>query len=101
MAKIHAKHPCHTASAAMSDEAGGLETVLFISNIAEVMLAFNIWAEVGLCNGAFGIIEQIWLAENVGPPNLPIAVLVHFPSYSGPSFLTACSNQFHRECLNG
>lgn len=91
VAKIHAKHHGHTASAATSDEAGGLEAVLFISNKAEVMLTCNIWAEVGLCNGSFGIIEQIWFAENVGPPNLPIAVLVHFPSYSGPSFLTACS----------
>jgi ATP-dependent DNA helicase PIF1 len=27
----------------------------------------------------------------MGPPNLPIAVLVHFHSYSGPAFLDACS----------
>ena len=27
----------------------------------------------------------------MGPPNLPEAVLVHFPNYSGPAFLTTCS----------
>ena len=54
------------------------------------MLTSNLWTEVGLCNGSFGTIEQIWFGENMGPPNLPVAVLVHFPSYTGPAFLGAC-----------
>ncbi|XP_028414077.1 ATP-dependent DNA helicase PIF1-like [Dendronephthya gigantea] len=65
--------------------------LLFLSTKAEVMLTCNLWAEVGLCNGSFGTIEQFWFAENMGPPNLPIAVLVHFPAYSGPAFLQECS----------
>ena len=32
----------------------------------------------------FGL-QRIWV------PNLPVAVLVHFPNYSGPAFLTTCS----------
>ncbi|CAB4027966.1 ATP-dependent DNA helicase PIF1-like [Paramuricea clavata] len=91
VAKIQAKHSGHGASAATSDEAGGLDAVLFLSTKAEVMLTCNLWAEVGLCNGSFGTIEQIWFAENMGPPNLLIAVLVHFHSYTGPAFLDACS----------
>ena len=91
VAKIQAKHSGHGASAATSDEAGGLDAVLFLSTKAEVMLTGNLWAEVGLCNGSFGTIEQIWFAENMGPPNLPIAVLVHFHRYTGPAFLDACS----------
>ena len=91
VAKIKAKHSGHGASAATSDEAGGLEAVLFISTKAEVMLTCNLWAEVCLCNGSFGTIEQVWFAENMGPPNLPVAVLVHSPNYSGPAFLTTCS----------
>jgi hypothetical protein len=55
------------------------------------MLTCNLWAEVGLCNGSFGTIEHIWFAENMGPPNLPVAVLVPFHSYSGPVFPEACS----------
>jgi hypothetical protein len=74
VAKIQAKHSGHGASAATSDESGGLDAVLFLSTKAEVMLTCNLWAEVGLCNGSFGTIEQIWFAENMGPPNLPIAV---------------------------
>jgi hypothetical protein len=76
--KIQAKHSGHGASVATLDEAGGLDAVMFLSAKAEVMLTCNLWAEVGLCNGSFGTIEQIWFAENMGPPNLPIAVLVHF-----------------------
>jgi ATP-dependent DNA helicase PIF1 len=91
VAKIQAKHSGHGASAATSDEPGGLDAVLFLSTKAEVMLTCNLWAEVGLCNGSFGTIKQIWFAENLGPPNLPIAILVHFHSYSGPAFLDPCS----------
>ena len=87
----HSLYSGHGASAATSDEAGGLEAVLFISTRADVMLTCNLWAEVGLCNGSFGTIEQIWFAENMGPPNLPVAVLVHCPNYSGPAFLATCS----------
>ena len=89
--KLRAKHSGHGASAATSDKAGGLEAVLFISTEAKVVLTCNLWAEVGLCNDSFGTIEHIWFAENMGPPNLPVAVLVHFHNYSGPAFLTTCS----------
>ena len=89
VAKKEAKHFGCGASAGTSDEAGGLEAVLFLSGKAEVMLTSNLWTEVGLCKGSFGTIEQIWFGENMGLPNLPVAVLVHFPSYTGPAFLGA------------
>ena len=50
-----------------ADEAGGLDAVVFLSKNAEVvflsknaevMLTSNIWAEVGLCDGSFGVVEQ-------------------------------------------
>lgn len=54
------------------------------------MLTSNLWADVGLCNGSFGLVEEIWFAEGLSPSNLPIAVLVHFPAYTGPSFQEKC-----------
>ncbi|CAB4023269.1 ATP-dependent DNA helicase pif1 [Paramuricea clavata] len=42
VAKIQAKHSGHGASAAMSDEAGGLDVVLVLSTKAEVMLTCNL-----------------------------------------------------------
>ena len=54
------------------------------------MLISNLWAEFGLCNGSFGVVEQFWYLKAAGPPSLPIAVLVHFPDYIGPAFINAC-----------
>ena len=42
VAKIQAKHSGHGASAATSDDAGGLEPVLFLSRKAEVILTCNL-----------------------------------------------------------
>ena len=37
------------------------------------------------------LLSRFGLPQNLGPPNLPVAVLVHFPAYSGPAFLHECS----------
>ena len=50
------------------------------------MLTGNLWAEAGLWSGR----RQFWYGKNVGPPNLPIAVLVHFLGYTGPGFYKKC-----------
>jgi hypothetical protein len=42
VAKIQAKHSGYGASAAMSDKAGGLDAVLFLSTKAEVLLTCNL-----------------------------------------------------------
>ena len=42
------------------------------------------WVEVGLVNGAMGTIEAICY-RNGGPPDFPVAVMVRFDRYSGPS----------------
>ena len=90
IAKIQAKHSGHSALAVKSDEAEGLDAVVFLSKNAEVMLMCNLWAEVGLCNGSFRVVEQFCYAEAAGPLSLPIAVLVHFPGYTGPAFINPC-----------
>ena len=50
-------------------------------------------AEAGLCNGSFGVVEEFWYAENVGPSNLPIAVMVRFPCYTGHGFCHNCEKR--------
>ena len=56
------------AAAAQSDEAGGLEPVVFLANGAKAMLTANLWPEVGLCNGAAGTVASILFAEGHHPP---------------------------------
>ena len=55
-----------------------LEPVVFLAKGARVMLTMNLWASVGLCNGATGTVVDIIYQNNHQPPDLPIAVMVEF-----------------------
>lgn len=79
-----------------SDDMSRLVPKLSLSNGARVMLTRNLWADVGLCNGAEGTVESIVYKEYELPPDFPIAILVKFDSHIGPSFFIrytkSCSN---------
>lgn len=47
---------------------------------------------MGLCNGARGTIDDLLYAQSHKPPNLPIAILVNFPDYTGPPFIQTKPN---------
>ena len=78
VAVLRAVHTGPGASKASTDDAGGLEPVVFIAHGARVMLSANLWVEVGLVNGALGTVEAICYDDNQQPPDLPIAVMVKF-----------------------
>ena len=59
VAVLRAIHTGPGASKASTDDAGGLEPVVFIAHGARVMLSANLWVEVGLVNGALGTVEAI------------------------------------------
>ena len=85
IATIKAVHTGPNAAKAPADDAGGLEAVVCLAKSARVMLTSNLWVDVGLVNGAMGTVQAICYRTG-GPPDLPIAVMVHFDSYSGPTF---------------
>ena len=84
IATIKAVHTGANAAKASSDDASGLEAVVCLAKSARVMLTSNLWVEVGLVNGAMGTIEAICYRSG-GPPDLPLAVMVKFDHYSGPT----------------
>ena len=86
IARINAIHSSPTAAAAQADDAGGLESVLYLSEGAPVMLTRNLYSEAGLCNGTPGTVVSILYTDDHRPPSLPVAVLVRFPDYVGPTF---------------
>ena len=87
IAQIEAHHSSSVAKAISPEEMCGLVPTLFLARDASVMLTMNLWAEVGLCNGATGRVIDIVYADKHSPPNLPIAVIVKFDNYTGPSFI--------------
>ena len=79
----------HSGRNAKSDDAGGLDAVIFnfLARGAAVMLTSNLWQEVGLCDGATGVVEDLLFHPDRPLPCLPITALVHFSHYTGTAFL--------------
>ena len=92
IARINARHSSSLAKAATADDMLGLEPVSFLAKGAKVMLAINLWTDVGLCNGATGTVIHFIYAPNHHPPDLPVAVIVKFDNYRGPSIMSSLSN---------
>ena len=85
IAKIEAKHSSSQAAKVSPQDMYGLEPTLLISKNALVMLTMNLWPSVGLCNGATGTVVDIIYTTPHNPPDLPVAVIVNFDNYIGPS----------------
>lgn len=86
IAIITAVHSGPNAHRASTDDAGRLDPVVHLANTARVMLIANLWVEAGLVNGALGIVVSICY-NNSTPPDLPLAVMVRFDHYSGPTLV--------------
>ena len=84
IAVIKAIHAGNGAAKASSEDAGGLDPILYLSHTAHVMLIVNLWVEAGLVNEAMGTVISICY-QTGRPPNLPLAVMVHFDNYTGPT----------------
>ena len=85
IAKIDAKHSSSQAAKISPQDMYGLEPTLLISKNALVVLTMNLWPSVGLCNGATGTVVDIIYITPHNPPDLPVAVIVKFDNYIGPS----------------
>lgn len=84
IAIIKAVHSGPNAQRATSDDAGGLDPVGHLATTARVMLIANLWVEAGLVNGTLGTVVSICY-QSGAPPDLSLAVMVRFDSYSGPT----------------
>ena len=63
----------------------GFNPVLVLAKGARVMLTMNLWPKVGLSNGATGKPVDFIYEDGHQPPHLPIAIIVQFNDYRGPS----------------
>ena len=85
IAQINASHSPLEAKKMPCDEMSGLHPTIHLAKGAKVMLTMNLWANVGLCNGATGKVIDIIYENGHNPPDLPIAVVVQCDDYRGPS----------------
>lgn len=85
VAEIHAKHSSEQPKKISSEEMFNLQPRLLIAKGTRVLLTMNLWPSTGLCNGSTGTVVNIIYETNHQPPLLPIAVVVKFDKYSGPS----------------
>ena len=99
IATIKAVHSGHNASKRTSEDAGGLDPVVHLAHTAQVMLIANLWVEVDL---ALGTVVSICYQDG-GPPNLPVAVMVLFNHYTGPTLpdLTVLITPVRQSWSNG
>lgn len=73
-----------------ADSAQGLRNKIYLSKGAKVVLTSNIWAESKLVNGSQGTVRYIIYKDGKSSGrDLPDLVLVEFPNYVGPSFLSS------------
>jgi DNA replication protein DnaC len=86
VAHINARYSSAIAKRISPDDMSGLEPVVFLAKGARVMLTMNLWSSIGLCNGATGTVVDFIFENNHQPPDLPVAVIVQFENYRGPSF---------------
>ena len=85
IAILKAVHTGPNAAKAPSDDAGGLQPMICLAHGARIMLTANLWVNMGLVNGSMGNVVAICYGSGGAPPHLPVAVMVHFDSYHGPT----------------
>ena len=84
-ALIKAVHSTQHAKTLNADDLSGLQPLIFLARKAHVVLTCNLWSAVCLVNGACGKVIDLVYKLGQSPPELPVAIIVQFEHYIGPS----------------
>jgi hypothetical protein len=88
---LRGKHSSASARRRRRNDFNGVAGELYVAVGAKVMLRSNEWTEMGLANGACGVVREILYTTDQTPgKDLPV-LLIEFPSYHGPRFSPKCN----------
>jgi len=94
--RINAKNNPPEARYGDNEETRRLPTVLYLSRESKVLLTSNLDIAMGLVNGTTGITKDFIYGNDDAAPNVPVCIIVDFPTYSGPRFFADIPNQNRR-----
>ncbi|KAJ3751767.1 hypothetical protein EV360DRAFT_4431, partial [Lentinula raphanica] len=83
-ARIQCKNEGQNAHKASTEDCS-LEPELVLARGAKMMLTRNLWQTKGLVNGTLGTLVDIVWKEGSSRNDLPLAVLIEVPTYTGPT----------------
>ena len=79
-----------SARSADDEQFRGLCKSFFLCSSAHIVFSANLWTEMGIVNGAFGIIRDIVYPSEKNIDSLPDVIFVEVKDYIGPKFFTDC-----------
>jgi hypothetical protein len=95
--QVEAKHEGVGTDKVESSNAGNLAKRLPLYVGCRVMLTRNLWADIGLINGAQGTVYDISWKEGTNVLRDPLeVVMVAFDDYSGPAFTIPYGEELYR-----
>lgn len=83
---IESENDCEKTKTKSSEFCRKLAKKLYLAYEAKVMLLWNVDLKNGLVNGSRGIVKDFIYHDTTASPQLPYAVIIDFPEYTGPPF---------------
>ena len=88
ISRLNAHNSSNKAKKVDSKYMRNLDNITYLSVDSLVMYTYNSSFQYKIVNGSIGVVKDIVYEQGKQPPDLPLAVIVHFDCYTGPPLFT-------------